>query len=352
LHQCRAQRRHKAKLKAAAEDSIRLRQENAALQQQITALKQELAQQRASLLMEALRAARNKASIGVVGVGIEEKGATIEAPRPPIPAWVRRRETLWQAIEETLKLPTIDENTRAARERLVTDDRMEGICKKLPEGVAEIIIPLAIWTVGILPLLRSKPQSTKHNRKRYEQYWQRYEQYFFKHWVKHPHPTMGYDWSTCAGWACDLRDVLASLWDLHGPRSNEKWSPHWRHGPVFKETRFQPFLDELDHALDPAMSSMVAAISFLHTLYHCFLWLDAEHRLYIKRLPKVPRPDSPQTPRRFFMDYMSDTMKKLCGPGESQLLKNTVVADLTAVAFDLDGFGPESVRRRRRMRAA
>jgi len=355
------------------------------LRQQVTALKQELARLRATakpqaadvprgkvtesrkekgikpegLFMEALQAAAAKPSIGVVGVGIDEEAATTEAPRSQLPVWVRRREALRQAIEEALELPALNENIRKAQKRLAgvgDDGGMEDICKKLPEGVAEIIIPLAIWTRGFFPLARRIPQSAKRNRKRYEQYLQRYERYFFKYWVRHPHPTMGYEWPTLAGWACDLREVLFRLHHSLAPRSDEIWSHHWRRGPDFKDARFQQFLDKADYARDPAMSTMGAAISFLDALYRCILSIGEEDLEIIERLPKV-RLDHPRTPRRFFMDYMSDTMEKLYGPGGSQLFKNAVarnavVADLTAVAFKLDEFGPESVRRRRRMRVA
>jgi hypothetical protein len=348
------QRRHIGKLKAAAEDSIRLRQENTALRQKVTALEQELAQQGATaktslgmvgLGMEALQAARTKGSIGVARVGIGEEAATTEAPRLQIPPWVPQEER--QAIEETWKLPffDFDENARKALKRLVTDDRMRDLRKKLPEGA----IASAIYALGIFPLLRPKPPSRKRAaRQRRERDLQRWEQHCFKHWVKHPHPTMAYDWLTLARWACDLRDVLARLRDLLGPRSDEAWSRHWRRGPVFKDARFQPFLDEADHARKPAMNTMGAAISFLHALYHCFLSIDAEHRSHLKRLPKIARWDDPQAPRRFFMDYMSDTMEKALRPS----LLEAGVAELTAVAFGLDDLKPATVRGRRRLRAA
>jgi hypothetical protein len=69
------QRRHIGKLKAAAEDCIRLRQENAALQQKVTVLEQKLGQQRAitkaprpeGLAMKALKAPMTKPNGRVVG---------------------------------------------------------------------------------------------------------------------------------------------------------------------------------------------------------------------------------------------------------------------------------------------
>lgn len=83
---------------------------------------------------------------------------------------------------------------------------------------------------------------------------------------------------------------------------------------------------------------MGAAIGVLHVLYHCFLSIDAEHRSDLS-LPKIARPDALKSLRLFFIDFMSD---RYC---------NDLVAELTTVAFDRD-VGPETVQRRRRMRAA
>jgi hypothetical protein len=95
------------------------------------------------------------------------------------------------------------------------------------------------------------------------------------------------------------------------------------------------------------MNTTGAAIRFLDALFRCFLSIDAEHRSDLKRLPKPPRGDDRQALQRFFMNFMSDTMKELCGRHY-----HTVVAALTAVAFpDLDPPGPETVRERCRMRA-
>ena len=248
---------------------------------------------------------------------------------------------------------------------------MEGLRKKLPEGAFQS----AIYALGIFPLLRTIPRRAagrrwKERLQRWEQRLERWEQHFFKHWVKHPHPTMGYDWLTLAGWACDLRDVLAGLRDVLGPRSDEMWSRHLRRGPGFKDARFQPFLNKADYAREPAIAvcsasvmprpplsrlrtsrclagpdrprakgpSMGAAIGVLHVLYHCFLSIDAEHRSDLS-LPKIARPDALKSLRLFFIDFMSD---RYC---------NDLVAELTTVAFDRD-VGPETVQRRRRMRAA
>jgi hypothetical protein len=74
---------------------------------------------------------------------------------------------------------------------------MEGLRKKLPEGAFQS----AIYALGIFPLLRTIPRRAagrrwKERLQRWEQRLERWEQHFFKHWVKHPHPTMGYDWLT------------------------------------------------------------------------------------------------------------------------------------------------------------
>jgi hypothetical protein len=147
---------------------------------------------------------------------------------------------------------------------------------------------------------------------------------------------------------CDLRNVLARLQYVLGPRSDEMLSRYLRRGPAFKDARFQPFLDKADYA--PAMNTMGAAIGFLHALYHCFLSIDAEHQSFIRNeLPVVARPDNSEAPRRFFMDYMSDQFEGALLPS----LLDAEVADLTNVVFDLrdDPIGPETVESRRKMRA-
>jgi hypothetical protein len=247
---------------------------------EITALKQELAQQRAmakprqpaadvpsGLGTEALQAASTKASPGVVG-------------------------------------------SRPALRRLVEDERMENLRKKCLKGLLH------------RPSMHSEFCRCCDQCRAQLQAW---EQHFFKYRVEHPHPTMGCDWRTLAEEACHLRDVLARLRDVLGPRSDQIWSAHLRRGPVFKDARFQPFLDKVDYA--SAMNTMGAAIGFLHAVYHCFLSMDEEHRSDVRRLPKIARPGAPEAPRRFFMDYMSD---RYC---------NAVVADLTVIAFDLDDLG-------------
>ena len=107
--------------------------------------------------MEALQAASTKASIGLVGVGIEEEAATTEPSRLLIPLSFPKEER--QAIEEMWKSPLFDfdESTRPAVRRLVTDRRMRDLRKKLPEGA----IPSAIYALGIFPLLRRKPPARK-----------------------------------------------------------------------------------------------------------------------------------------------------------------------------------------------
>ena len=89
----------------------------------------------AGLGVEALQAASTKASIGLVGVGIEEEAATTEPSRLLIPLSFPKEER--QAIEEMWKSPLFDfdESTRPAVRRLVTDRRMRDLRKKLPEGL-------------------------------------------------------------------------------------------------------------------------------------------------------------------------------------------------------------------------
>jgi hypothetical protein len=343
------QRRYRANRKAAAADNTVLRQQITALQQKVTMLEQALAQQGATpkprqqaadvpsgLGMEAQQAASTKASPGVVGIGLDALEAAKTKPPPlQIQPWVPEEER--QAIKETWESPffDFDEHTRARVRRLVEDERMEDLWKNLPEGA----FSLAIYALGIFPLLRPPPQSKRGEPlRRWEQRLQRWEEHFFKYWVKHPHPTMGYDLRTLAGWACDLRDALVRWRDMLGPRSNEILSAHLRRGPVFKDARLQPFLDKADYT--SAKNTVDVAIGWLDALYHCFLSIDEQHRSEVRRLPKIAHPDDREAPRRFFMDFMSD--RYCC---------NAVVADLTAIAFDRD-IGPETVQRRRRLRAA
>jgi hypothetical protein len=195
------QRRYRANRKAAAADNTVLRQQITALQQKVTMLEQALAQQGATpkprqqaadvpsgLGMEALQAASTKASPGVVGIGLDALEAAKTKPPPlQIQPWVPEEER--QAIKETWESPffDFDENTRARVRRLVEDERMEDLWKNLPEGA----FSSAIYALGIFPLLRPPPQSKRGEPlRRWEQRLQRWEEHFFKYWVKHPHPTM------------------------------------------------------------------------------------------------------------------------------------------------------------------
>jgi hypothetical protein len=147
--------------------------------------------------------------------------------------------------------------------------------------------------------------------------------------------------------------VLYTLRDALGPKGDEEWSPHWRRGPLFKDARFQPFLDKADYARDPAMSTMGAAISFLHTLYQCLLSIDGELRSDVKRSPQVvrwarrtPGPTAlgkleadPRARQRVFAQIMSDKMRELCGRPHRD-----VVAVLVRVAFKVDDVTTDIVR--------
>jgi hypothetical protein len=353
------QRRYIANLKAAAaqvQGSASVRQENAALRQQITALKQE--QQRAmakaarqeGLATKALKAAVTKPNgvVGFLDANLEFHEAGCPPPYPlVIPSWVPPEAR--PAIAEMWKDTLPDKEVRTALKRLATDKKMDDdVWKKLRnvKGVAEIV-PSAIEALVRSALLRSPPQSKRREAL------QRYQQHLDKLWINHPHPTGGYDWPTLAGWAYDLRDVLYTLRDVLGPTGDERWSPHWRRGPLFKEARFQPFLDRADYARDPAMSTMGAAISFLHALYHCLLSIDAELRSDVKRSPQVVRwarrtsgpaalgklAADPGAPRRFFAQIMADKMRELCGRP-----RHDVVAALVRVAFKVDDVTTDIVR--------
>lgn len=350
------QRRHRAKLKAAAaQDDTGLKREISALQLEVTVLREELARQRAaakkitikqadkaptSVVMEALLAARTKASIGVVSIGIEEQTVTTEEPQ--IQPWFSEEEQ--QAIKEAWKSPFygFDKDLRAALKRLATDDRMGDLRKKLPDGA----ILLAIDVLGIFPLarLQPKPGASRKAQQKWEQDLQSWEEHCFKHWVKHPNPTMGYDLGTLAEYACVLRDVFARLRYVR-PDADELLARHLRRGPLFKDTRY-----EADYARGPAIDTIGAVISSLHAVYQCIFSMGEEYQSDDKLLPKAAhyRWDHPKTPQRFFMDLMSGLMKKLYDHYHDE-----EVADLTNVMFVQGSESlvtEETVRGRRRLR--
>jgi hypothetical protein len=202
------------------------------------------------------------------------------------------------------------------------------------KGVAEII-PSAIDALMMSALLRPSPQLKRRGAL------QRYQQHFDKLWINHPHPTMGFEYSTLAGWACDLRDVLVRLHYVLDPRSDEEWLPHWRGDPLYKKDFLvQPFLDKAeDYARDPAMSTMGAAISFLHNLFRCFVRIDAERLSDVWRFPLLVRwgrlseltqayESDPRARQRSFAQIMSSIMRGLCGKPRHDL-----VAVLVCVTF-------------------
>jgi hypothetical protein len=340
------QRRYMAKLKSAAtqahaQDSTGLLQENTALRRKVTALErkvtvleQELAQQRAM----AKRFLGNRAA-GVPSGKIERvsgRGIALHfptarpwpppdpAPRLLIPKWVPERAR--QAIKKEWKFAFLNENVREALKRLATDRRMRKVWEKLSDpdgiGLAEyLIIPAAVYALGSFPLRRQKPRSRNRADKNRAD-WETYEE----HWVKYRY-SPGYDWPTCANWACILRDVLKKMRDALAPTSDEMWSPHWRG--------------------DPAMNTTGAAISFLDDLFRCFLSIDEERRSPFAdlKLPKIARWNN-KAQQRFFCKVMSDQLYMLCDD-----YYDHVVDTLIAVAFDLPvGPGRKKVYEWRRRR--
>jgi hypothetical protein len=210
------------------------------------------------------------------------------------------------------------------------------------QEIAEII-PSAIDALIMSAVLRPSPQLKRREAL------QRYQQHLDKLWINHPHPTMGYDYSTLAGWACELRDVLYRLHMLGPDKADEEWSPHWRRGPVYKDARFQPFLDKADYARDPAMNTMGAAISFLHNLFHCFGRIADEEQTGVKRFPQLVRWDrlselaqayepDPRARQRFFARIMSYRMQELCSRP-----RRDIVAVLVCVAFEVEDVTTDTV---------
>ena len=184
-------RRYRAKLKAAATQA----QDNTGLRQEITALRRELAQQRAmakaaqqeGLALKALKAALTKPNGGFVFYDDETREFHDGLSRRPYRLSILYApEEARPAIKKMWEGTLPDKDVRAALERLATHDKMRGVWKKLANvnGVAEII-PLAIEALIMFPVLRPPPQSKRREA------WERYERHYRKLWIKHPHPTGG-----------------------------------------------------------------------------------------------------------------------------------------------------------------
>jgi hypothetical protein len=308
------------------------------------------AAQQEGLGIKAQKAAMTKPNGGVVGfhdANLEFHEADCPPPyrllMPLVPAEAQ------PAIAEMWKGTLPDKEVRMALKRLAIDGKMRRVWKELQKLLRDRqeiteIIPSAIEALVMSALLRPPPQLKRHEAL------QRYQHYLDKLWINHPHPTMGFEYSTLAGWAGDLRNVLARLQNLLGQRSDEEWSFHWRRGPVYKDVLFQPFLDKANYAQDPAMSTMGAAISFLHNLFHCFVRIDDEQRSGVKRFPRLVRWDrlselaqayesDPRARQRFFAQIMSARIQELCDHP-----RRDVVAVLVCVAFKVDNVTTNTVR--------
>jgi hypothetical protein len=187
-------RRYLAKLKAAATQA----QDNTGLRQEITALRRELAQQRAmakaaqqeGLALKALKAALTKPNGGFVFYDDETREFHDGLSRRPYRLSILYApEEARPAIKKMWEGTLPDKDVRAALERLATTHRMRGVWEKLRDmkNVAEII-PLAIKALiafPVLRVLRPPPQSKRREA------WERYERHYHKVWIKHQHPTRG-----------------------------------------------------------------------------------------------------------------------------------------------------------------
>jgi hypothetical protein len=315
------QRRYRVNRKAAAADSTSLLRENTALRQRVTALEQELAQQRtvAKPGLSAAEVPNGKIAKLWKDKGIKREGLGMEAPEaakartercPAHRRWVPSEA--WRVIEKAWEYPYLDDRCRAALRRFATDPAMREVWQKLPpepEGLAEAVIGLALYALVIFPLLRPRPRSKK------SEVWKKWAQHL------HDHPR-ALDWQACAGLAIELRDVLAATPD-------EAWVRNWRG--------------------DSAVNR-VSASGFLGALADCFQSLLAEVQSFESdmRLPPVARWDDPRAPQRFFAVFMSEKMYALCGR-----YFDLVISALTGVAFpDLESPGAATVRGWRRMQAA
>jgi hypothetical protein len=301
------QRRYVRKLKAEAtqakvqditglrQENVALRQENVALRQRIAVLEQEPAQAQATAKPRQQRAADGASEkIETTMAKAKANEALRPAHWPTIPPWVPAPAR--HSIVEERKRPGLDEDAREALNRLTIHPKMKTDVwkelKELPPEVAEFIIPLAIYAFAIFPLRHQRLQ-----------------------------------WETWAKLAIRLRNVLAILRDVLIPTADEIWTHHWPG--------------------DPAMN-ISAAISFLDALAHCFQSIAAKYQPIHAELPPVARPNDPQAPWRYFSQYMSNELKKLCCE-----YYDHVVDVLIAVVFDLPvGPGKDKVYSWRTMLAA